>query len=65
MRRLLDMLTAPLAQWSALGASDRYAGWVGVRARIELLQAHAQCVVIATSDSTTASVVGKAHTPYR
>ena len=41
MRRLMELLTAPLADWQAL-SYGQYAEWVAVRFRVNLLQAHAQ-----------------------
>lgn len=37
MRRLMELLTVPLARWDAL-LHPNYAEWVGVRARVALLQ---------------------------
>ncbi|KAL4425068.1 hypothetical protein ABPG77_010382 [Micractinium sp. CCAP 211/92] len=63
LQRLMGLLVAPLAAWSG-GAQDQlYAEWVGVRARVALLEAHAHCVVLAASvpgASATARVVRQA-----
>lgn len=46
-----------------------YAEWVGVRARVALLEAHAHCAAIAAAaadpDSATARVVRQAQSPHR
>ena len=66
MRRLMDLLTGPLAAWGELGRDGTYAEWVGTRQRVALLQAHAQCAVIEAEggDELTASIVARAHRPY-
>lgn len=45
MQRLMDLLTAPLSDWQSL-SYEQYGEWVTVRARVALLQAHAQCASI-------------------
>lgn len=37
----MELLSAPLSAWHNL-SYDAYAEWVGARARVELLRAHAQ-----------------------
>ncbi|GFR48876.1 hypothetical protein Agub_g10725 [Astrephomene gubernaculifera] len=68
MRRLMDLLSAPLAAWDTLHYQP-YAEWVGARARVELLRAHAQCAAIAAAaaargDTLCAGIVAKAHEPH-
>lgn len=87
MKRLMDLLTRPLAAWTSLGISaaaqqqaavggagstavlggQQYAEWVGVRQRVALLQAHAQCATIERhgGDELTVSIVRRAHKPHR
>ncbi|GAX74410.1 hypothetical protein CEUSTIGMA_g1858.t1 [Chlamydomonas eustigma] len=69
MRRLMDLLTAPLADWQAL-SYEQYAEWVAVRARVGLLHAHAQCLLVglraeASGEYATSDVVAKVHKPYK
>ena len=45
MKRLMELLAAPLSSWEAL-VYGSYAEAVGVRARVALLLAHAQCCII-------------------
>lgn len=70
MRRLMELLSAPLAPeaWPAL-RYEPYAEWVGARVRVELLRAHAQCAAIAAAaaargDALCAGIVAKAHEPH-
>jgi len=67
MRRLMELLAAPLGRWEAL-SQPSYAEWVGARARVALLQAHAQCASIGRSaggDGLTAAIVAEAQKPHR
>ncbi|KAL4431040.1 hypothetical protein ABPG75_006296 [Micractinium tetrahymenae] len=67
LQRLMGLLVAPLAQWGGAEQDQLYAEWVGVRARVALLEAHAHCAVLAASaadDSATARVVRQAQSPH-
>ncbi|KAK9838575.1 hypothetical protein WJX81_008486 [Elliptochloris bilobata] len=46
LQRLMGLLCAPLAAWDA-PAEEMFAEWVGARARLALLEAHAHCAVFA------------------
>ncbi|GIM08365.1 hypothetical protein Vretimale_12395, partial [Volvox reticuliferus] len=68
MRRLMELLSAPLSAWRTL-RYESYAEWVGARARVELLRAHAQCSSIAAAaaargDALCAGIVAKAQEPH-
>lgn len=66
MRRLIDLLVAPLAQWTQLSYA-MYAEWVGVQARLALLQAHAQCACIAQNggDEVCVRLVQQSQAPFK
>ncbi|GLC70784.1 hypothetical protein PLESTF_001032900 [Pleodorina starrii] len=68
LRRLMELLSAPLSAWHTL-RYEPYAEWVGVRARVELLRAQAQCCAIAAGaagrgDALCAGIVAKAQEPH-
>ncbi|PRW58658.1 HEAT repeat-containing 5B isoform X2 [Chlorella sorokiniana] len=69
LQRLMGLLAAPLAQWGAAAQDQLYAEWVGVRARVALLEAHAHCAALAAAagdpDGPTARVVRQAQAPHR
>ncbi len=68
MKRLMDLLTEPLAAWTARAhGAGVYAEWVDVHQRVALLRAHAQCATLDQHGATelTASIVARAHKPYR
>ncbi|GIL52578.1 hypothetical protein Vafri_8312 [Volvox africanus] len=68
MRRLMELLSSPLSAWRTL-RYESYAEWVGARARVELLRAHAQCSSIAAAaaargDALCAGIVTMAQEPH-
>ena len=65
MKRLMELLSTPLGAWESL-QYEQYAEWVSVRARVALLQAHAQCACIDEAKSElTVAIVAKAQKQYR
>ena len=64
MKRLMELLSTPLGAWATL-QYEQYAEWVSVRARVALLQAHAQCACIDGSKELTTAIVAKAQRPHR
>jgi len=68
MKRLLELLTSPLASGSGLRAAGGvYAEWVGTVHTLALLQAHAQCAAIARQggNELVLEEVSAAHKPHR
>lgn len=65
MKRLMELLTVPLGNWAAL-QYPMYAEWVGVRAKVALLQAHAQCATIRKvgDDGLCAAFVEESQKPF-
>ncbi|CAL8466413.1 g5949 [Coccomyxa elongata] len=60
LRRLIGLLVEPLAAWDSI-PEEVYAEWVGVRARVSLLEAHAQCAAFTAAragDSDVAIITG-------
>lgn len=52
----MGLLTAPLGAWDeGGGASEVYAEWVGARARVALLEAHAHCAAFASASQHAAA----------
>lgn len=68
LSRLMGLLTAPLATLAAERATEdtQYAEWVGVRAHVAVLEAHAQCTVYSasSSDASTRQLIPQAQSPF-
>ncbi|KAK9820084.1 hypothetical protein WJX72_005985 [[Myrmecia] bisecta] len=66
LTRLMSLLTEPLSDWASPKA-NAYAEWVGVRAKVALLEAHAHCAVFAAAceDDVSRQIVLKSHAPYK
>jgi hypothetical protein len=64
----MELLTSPLSQWAALQQTG-YAEWAGVRAKIALLMAHAQCATLRAAagqeEDLCGSIVERAQAPFR
>ncbi|KAK9865210.1 hypothetical protein WJX84_003181 [Apatococcus fuscideae] len=68
LQRLMGLLTKPLAAGMSLGLTVQpYAEWVGVRATVALLEAHALCTLAAeaSADEAANGIISKAHEPHR
>lgn len=68
LQRLMGLLTTPLAAGMSLGLTAQpYAEWVGVRATVALLEAHALCTLAAeqSQDAAAKGIISKAHEPNR
>ena len=68
LNRLMGLLTAPLATLAGERVTEdtQYAEWVGMRARVAVLEAHARCAVHAGSceDAETRETVRRAQRPF-
>lgn len=67
--RLLQLLCAPLGQWTAGGQDSTqatYAEWVSALTRVAMLESHAHCAVLVSKkgDDTTSSIVLRAQGPF-
>ena len=68
LQRLMGLLTTPLQAGMSLGlAAQPYAEWVGVRATVALLEAHALCTLAAedSQDAVAKGIISEAHEPCR
>ncbi len=68
LQRLMGLLTTPLSAGMSLGLTAQpFAEWVGVRATVALLEAHALCTLAAekSQDEAAKSIISKAHAPHR
>ena len=68
LQRLMGLLTTPLAAGMSLGLTAQpYAEWVGVRATVALLEAHALCTLAAeqSEDEAAKGIISRAHEPHR
>lgn len=68
LSRLMGLLTAPLSTLAGERSAEdtQYAEWVGVRARVAVLEAHARCAVYAagSKDSATREIILQAQSPF-
>lgn len=65
LKRLMGLLIIPVAEW-ATEKPDIYAEWVGVRAKVSILEAHAHFATYAATcpDSPSGTAVTTAQAPY-